>query len=88
VPKQFFLSLSKLGPFDDLEALAKTSGECAARANSAAKNLHRYRPLLKTLDGTVWLLISPPVDYSAQTDHDHESLAAAVRRGRIEAVSE
>jgi Uncharacterized protein conserved in bacteria (DUF2252) len=27
------------------------------------------------------------MDYSAQTDRDHESLAEAVRKGRVEAVS-
>ena len=27
------------------------------------------------------------MDYSAQTDRDHESLAEAVRKGRVEAAS-
>ncbi|HWX94375.1 MAG TPA: DUF2252 family protein [Terriglobales bacterium] len=27
------------------------------------------------------------IDYSAQTDRDHESMAAAVRKGRVEAAS-
>ena len=70
-----------------LKYYAKVCGRVLARAHARS-----YDPAViagYTGNSTVFdeAIAEFAIDYSAQTDRDHESMAAAVRKGRVEAAS-
>jgi uncharacterized protein (DUF2252 family) len=72
---------------DSLRYYAKVCGRVLARAHARSADpaqLAGYMGNSAIFDDAI---AEFAMDYSAQTDRDHESLAAAVRKGRIEAAS-
>jgi len=73
---------------NSLKYYAKVCGHVLARAHARSADpavLAGYMGNSTTFDEAI---AEFAMGYSAQTDRDHESLAAGVRHGRIEAASE
>jgi uncharacterized protein (DUF2252 family) len=72
---------------DSLKYYAKVCGHVLARAHARSADpavIAGYMGNSTTFDEAI---AEFAMDYSAQTDRDHESLAEAVRKGRVEAAS-
>ena len=72
---------------DSLKYYAKVCGHVLARAHARSADpavIAGYMGNSTTFDEAI---AEFAMDYSAQTDRDHESLAEAVRKGRVAAAS-